>query len=27
MVAVIVPLAFLVGAALNFVLRHWQVAL
>lgn len=27
MVAVIVPLAFLVGAALNFILRHWQVAL
>jgi len=27
MVAVIVPLAFLVGTALNFVLRHWQVAL
>jgi len=27
MAAVIVPLAFLVGTALNFVLRHWQVAL
>ena len=27
MVAVIVPLAFLVGVALNFVLRYWQVAL
>ncbi|OGC76388.1 MAG: ferrous iron transport protein B [candidate division Zixibacteria bacterium RBG_16_50_21] len=27
MVAIIVPLAFLVGALVNFVLRHWQVAL
>lgn|SRR5574341_367542 len=27
MVALIVPLAFLVGALLNFILRHWQVAL
>ncbi len=27
MVAFIVPLAFLVGAVLNYILRHWQVSL
>jgi ferrous iron transport protein B len=27
MVAIIVPVAFLVGALVNFVLRHWQVTL